>query len=677
MNVKKIITNYIQYFILIVVVLFMCIPLFKHGFIDTHDGHYYVIYPPLVTYIGAILKLFVPTYTTIAIKGILILLTFISAFGMYKLMMEITGRKSISLITAVIYISAPYRLTDIYVRLAIGEVLALAFMPILFQGLYNLFNKDGKKDYLIVIGTVAIMLSHNISTLLIAGISVIYVLINITKLKEKRVWLKLLIDAVFVITIVGFFYGPLLESKLSSDYAAFDEGFSMSKDELSKQVLHINQLFDNSFKTGSSIPLGENDDGTNELSFAIGLQIIIPLLLVPFIYKKIKKESKKHYLYCLILGLFCIVATTKAIPWNKVPDILVMIQVPWRLLMPATFLLSMAAGLTLYYEYDDIKPKYIFTIIVAICVYIVPCFYNLNYIDSFEENTMIETKFGVVNSSNFEYFPSKARNNVDYVKQRKDEAIIIDGTATIKNQQKDGTKMSFDIIKNDSDSVKIELPYIFYVGYNATLNGEKIQITESDMGFLEINVNEHKTGKIEIRYSSANVMNVTKVISIISVFIFVLYCLKDKIIYLIKNRNKILELYKKYKEVINYLVFGVLATIVNFVSYFIAAKLLGIEEVVSSGISWFCSVLFAYITNKIFVFESKTHGLYELIKEMTSFFLARIISGALCDVGTFAIMVKVIHINDVISKLVTQVMVVIVNYIFSKLIIFKKEKKED
>ncbi len=56
------------------------------------------------------------------------------------------------------------------------------------------------------------------------------------------------------------------------------------------------------------------------------------------------------------------------------------------------------------------------------------------------------------------------------------------------------------------------------------------------MGFLEINVNEHKTGKIEIRYSSANVMNVTKVI-IISVFIFVLYCLKDKIIYLIKKQK--------------------------------------------------------------------------------------------------------------------------------------------
>ncbi len=138
---------------------------------------------------------------------------------------------------------------------------------------------------------------------------------------------------------------------------------------------------------------------------------------------------------------------------------------------------------------------------------------------------------------------------------------------------------------------------------------------------------------------------------------------------------KIKELYLKYKEVINYLVFGGLATVVNFVSYFIFARLLGVEEVISSGLSWFCSVLFAYITNKLFVFESKTENLKTFFKEMISFFVARIVSGALCDVGTFAVMVKVLHINDIFSKIVTQIMVVIMNYFFSKLIVFKKKKE--
>ncbi len=145
----------------------------------------------------------------------------------------------------------------------------------------------------------------------------------------------------------------------------------------------------------------------------------------------------------------------------------------------------------------------------------------------------------------------------------------------------------------------------------------------------------------------------------------------------IKNINieTIKGLYRNYKEIINYLVFGVLATVVNFVSYYIFARIIGIDEVISSGLSWFASVLFAYITNKLFVFDSKTVTKKELIKECISFFLARVLSGILCDVGTFAVMVKVFKINDIIAKVVTQVMVVIVNYIFSKFIIFKNNKR--
>lgn len=138
--------------------------------------------------------------------------------------------------------------------------------------------------------------------------------------------------------------------------------------------------------------------------------------------------------------------------------------------------------------------------------------------------------------------------------------------------------------------------------------------------------------------------------------------------------KKIIELYKKYKEVVNYLIFGGLSTLVNFVSYYIFARTLNIDEVISSGLSWFCAVLFAYVTNKLFVFETKKSNKKEVIKEMLSFFLARVISGALCDVGTFALMIKVLGINDIIAKLVTQVMVIIVNYLFSKLIVFRKEK---
>lgn len=138
--------------------------------------------------------------------------------------------------------------------------------------------------------------------------------------------------------------------------------------------------------------------------------------------------------------------------------------------------------------------------------------------------------------------------------------------------------------------------------------------------------------------------------------------------------KKILDLTKKYRQIISYLFFGGLTTIVNFLTYYIFARLIGVEEVMSSGIAWFCAVLFAYITNKLFVFESKTSTKISFIKEIISFFSCRVLSGILCDIGTFAFMIKVLHINDFISKLITQIMVIILNFILSKFVIFKNNK---
>ncbi len=135
-----------------------------------------------------------------------------------------------------------------------------------------------------------------------------------------------------------------------------------------------------------------------------------------------------------------------------------------------------------------------------------------------------------------------------------------------------------------------------------------------------------------------------------------------------------INIYKKNKEIINYLIFGVLTTVVSFVVYFIFAKVFKIDEVISNVISWFFSVLFAFVTNKLYVFESKETGKKTLLKEIISFYLARLFTGVVCDLGVFALMVKTFKINDVLSKLVTQVIVIVLNYVLSKLIVFKQNK---
>ena len=149
------------------------------------------------------------------------------------------------------------------------------------------------------------------------------------------------------------------------------------------------------------------------------------------------------------------------------------------------------------------------------------------------------------------------------------------------------------------------------------------------------------------------------------------------------------KLFLKYKELISYVFFGVLATIVSILSFKLFDVLLGPQlYLLSNVISWIITVIFAYFTNKIWVFESKSWKANVLVKEIVSFFGARVFSlvveeaglwlmidqmdmgGISWDILTFSIS------GNMIAKIIMQVVVVILNYVFSKLIIFKKKKEK-
>ncbi len=135
------------------------------------------------------------------------------------------------------------------------------------------------------------------------------------------------------------------------------------------------------------------------------------------------------------------------------------------------------------------------------------------------------------------------------------------------------------------------------------------------------------------------------------------------------------KIYIKNKELINYLIFGVLTTVVNFIVYY-GLDTFKIDKTISNSIAWFASVLFAYITNKLYVFESKKIS-FDIIKdELVKFFGCRLFSGVL-DIGMFFVMVNLLKLNDFFTKCFIAVFVVVLNYVFSKLFIFKdKDKKE-
>lgn len=130
------------------------------------------------------------------------------------------------------------------------------------------------------------------------------------------------------------------------------------------------------------------------------------------------------------------------------------------------------------------------------------------------------------------------------------------------------------------------------------------------------------------------------------------------------------------KEVVLYIIFGVLTTIINIVVYVICSELFMLGTAVPNIIAWILSVLFAYLTNKKFVFESRTNGFIPVIKECVSFFAGRIAT-LIIETGFLLITVNLLSWPNLIMKTLITIIVVVLNYVISKLMIFKKRSGDN
>lgn len=135
--------------------------------------------------------------------------------------------------------------------------------------------------------------------------------------------------------------------------------------------------------------------------------------------------------------------------------------------------------------------------------------------------------------------------------------------------------------------------------------------------------------------------------------------------------NSLKLILKKNMSIINYIFFGVLTTGVNLLVFWLANSQFHLYYLFANLIAWFFSVIFAFFTNKYFVFKSSTKRFIFFIKEFFLFLWMRVLSG-IFDMGSMFIMVSVMKIDSDIAKILTQFVIVILNYTFSKVVIFKE-----
>ena len=493
-----------------------------------------LFYSPLTSFVPLIFRLLGLSYIN-SIKAFMFFVTFVSSITMYFFVKDVTKNKKTALLAGIIYIFIPYRITDMYIRNALAELTSFVFIPMIFQGLYGLFNQKKNREILLIIGSGLLILTHTIVAMYVAIICFIYLLTQIKKLKIKEVRYNLIYSAIIILTITSFFWLPLLELKTSADYEVFKPGRMERTEVLKIFKLDFIELF-----------LTTKD---SRMIYEIGLLNVVVLILTPLALKRLKEKKYKNdkkdfytlYIFSIVMILLLSFMTLNIFPFEKMPSLLKMIQFSFRLLEFTGFFTAFIVAVNLECLFKELKYKHIILITIVLMILSLLFRTHLIYnddinIDRLVSGVPVTAQTGRVHAgcASFEYLPSKAFENRNYIETRSDKVIVIDGTnhkVQIKDELKTGTNMSF-YIENIEKETEIELPYIYYPGYKVTLENnntnEELETYETDKGFVGVTVPKIENANVTVKYTGTSIMKISKILSIIGVLILTLNTFYNK-----------------------------------------------------------------------------------------------------------------------------------------------------
>ena len=551
------------------------IPVIMSNFCNGFGYSWNLFYSPITAYIPLIFSIFTNSFE-LMLKIFIVLVGFLSGIAMYEFVNKISKNRWAGLLSAIIYMCAPYRLTDMYMRMAVSELTSFIFLPIVFHGMYNVFNtcsenNQNKRKYLknsllLTLGASGLILTHSVIAMYTAIICFIFLLINIKTLKNKQVLKALTINILLILLITSFYTVPLLEHKLTTDYEVFKPGRMERTDAL---IYYKVDLLDLIYT------------GNNSMSYEIGLVSIIGLVLTILTHKKVDKNIRKLYWFSLVTGILCVIMSLRIFPFEKMPSILKMIQFTFRLLEFSSFFFAVITGINYSLVIKDFKLRDVLVLGIISYLLIVPLFFKFNYDKQWTEESLwpavgVNENTGRVHAgcASFEYLPSKAFEHLDYIKTRENRVYVLDiiqennKAIIIENEEKNGTKLSFNVRKIDDEEVNtlnnlkvsnisnsssnlaeteknenkdkkkeserqdtqngitLELPYIYYLGYTVEIetNGmiQKLETFESENGFVAIclpnsvfSTNDEVT--VTVEYTGTTLMKITYIISVLSV----------------------------------------------------------------------------------------------------------------------------------------------------------------
>lgn len=474
-----------------------------------------LFYGDIFLYFPAVLCLLGLSVIT-SYKVFLFVCAICTALSSYICVKFISKSKFAATLAMILYTLSSYRAVDVYIRAAIGEVLAFIFIPIVILGLYEIIYNNKKKWYIITIGFTGLFLSHNISAVIMAGFTALILIISYKKiLKEPNRLGYLTIAAIVTILLTSFFLIPMVEQLLT-------DKFVVNTQTVDTQIWTTTMPL---YKIIFEVPYS--------LLFLPGVSGIgIVFLVVVFLRFKIKSDKSEIFKFsdiCFGMGIISLLAVTKIFPWKiiiKVIKQLAAIQLAWRLYLFATLFLSISGGIVILRYCKNIKTRIkISSIILVLSIFACSInmfaqylFYGIVKIKGLHDVSIEPYRIGLG-----EYLPEGTNKNEFY---KRGDIITSNNNIEVEFERK-GTNLDIEFSNNYYDDTYIELPLIYYLGYEvAYYNGDEkniLPISRGNNNIIRVDLQGYDEGKILVNYKGTRLQKITQYISCISLILFIIY----------------------------------------------------------------------------------------------------------------------------------------------------------
>lgn len=465
------------------------------------EGYGYAagIFYPDILLLPAVFFRFMGASPELAMKLYIWLILLFTCFTSYQAGKQIGKNWLTGIITMILYTMGHYHLEDIYRRSAMGEVVAMAFVPLVFWALYDFTESKRYRKGLLCIAFTGLLLCHTISFILCAGVAVIWVLVRWKKVWNKEHVVGLLLEAGVCILITAFYWIPVLEQFASGTFYVSTNPAFETQDEMMTLLGILT--------------------GRLSVSFAeIGIFVLLLMLGIK------EQVRNKKAIVCLILAAALLLIETPLFPWkliDKTP--LVSIQFPWRLNIFTEFFVAFGIGMQIkeLYNHHLITEKLhrwsvVFSILIGIfnlcIVWQVEILLYADYLDSYLENPANTNEIGFC-----EWLPSEAdRRNTIYSEEK---GLVRFETETFAGAYDSDGSFSFE----SKAAGTYIVPKYYYKGYAAVAfdaNGKTKELdVEKDTETALVRVTTDEAETVRVFYRATDLQNVSKWISVLTLIL--------------------------------------------------------------------------------------------------------------------------------------------------------------